>query len=127
MDQISDRDPLSAAVIGAAIEVHRELGPGLLEHVCQKCLEWELSDRGIVYVPQVHCPLVYKGRNVELDFVIDILIPDQLIIELKAVEKVLPVHRAQLLTYLKLMKIKTGLLLNFNVPVLKNGVTRMVN
>ena len=123
-----ERDPLTAQIIGAAIEVHRVLGPGLLEPVYQNCMEIELGLRGIPHQAQVRLPLVYKGVPIpaEHNLVMDIVILDQLVVELKAVEKVIPVHEAQLLTYLKLSNISKGLLLNFNVPVLKQGIKRMV-
>ena len=122
-----ERDALTHDVIGAAIEVHRELGPGLLESVYEVCLCHELRLRNIECVSQVRLPVHYKGAELDADFRIDILIPDRLIIEVKAVERMLGVHDAQLLTYLKLSKIRVGLLLNFNVPVLKDGVKRLVN
>ena len=122
-----ERDVLTHEVIGAAIEVHPELGPGLLESVYEVCLCHELRLRKIECVSQVKLPVNYKGTELNADFRIDILIPDRLIIEVKAVERMLGVHDAQLLTYLKLSKIRVGLLLNFNVPVLKDGVKRLVN
>ena len=123
---MEERDPLTHEVIGAAIEVHRELGPGLLESVYEVCLSCELGLRGIVHQRQVPLPVVYKGHPLDADFRIDILIPGKLVIELKAVEKLIPVNEAQLLTYLRLSKIHVGLLLNFNVSVLKSGLKRMV-
>jgi GxxExxY protein len=120
-------DPLTEAVIGAAIEVHREMGPGLLESIYQKCLVHELGLRGIECHPQARLPLVYKGIAISHeDLVMDFLFPGRLVVELKAVEKLLPIHEAQLLTYLRLSRIHTGLLINFNVPLLKDGVKRMV-
>jgi GxxExxY protein len=123
---MDERDPLTREVIGAAIEVHREMGPGLLESVYQGCLEQELTLRGLAFQPQARWPLVYKGVALKDEFVLDFLFPDRLIVELKAVEKLIPVHEAQLLTYLRLTKTRVGLLINFNVPVLKDGVKRMV-
>ena len=122
-----ERDPLTHEVIGAAIDVHRELGPGLLESVYEVCLSHELGLRGIEHVRQVKLPVHYKGAQLDADFRIDILIPGQLIIEIKSVERMLGVYDAQLLTYLKLSKIRVGLLLNFNVPVLKDGMKRLVS
>jgi GxxExxY protein len=113
-------------VIGAAIEVHREMGPGLLESVYQACMERELQLRGATFQAQARLPLVYKGKPLEDEFVLDLFFPGQLVVELKAVDKPLPVHEAQLLTYLRLSKTRVGLLLNFNVPVLKDGLKRMV-
>ena len=122
-----ERDPLTHEVIGAVIDVHRELGPGLLESVYEVCLCHELGLRGIEHSRQVKLPVHYKGAQLDADFRIDILIPGQLIIEVKSVERMLGVHEAQLLTYLKLSKIRVGLLLNFNVPVLKDGMKRLVS
>jgi GxxExxY protein len=121
-----EKDPLTHEVIGAAIEVHRELGPGLLESVYEDCLSEVLSMRGIVHECQVPLPIVYKGKPLDANFKIDVLFPDKLIVELKAVERLLAVHQAQLLTYLRLTKVNVGLLMNFNVPVLKDGVKRFV-
>jgi GxxExxY protein len=122
----SERDPLTKLVIGAAIEVHREMGPGLLESVYQACLEHELELQGIVFESQVRLPLIYKGKPIDDEFIMDLYFPDRLVVELKAVEKLLPIHEAQLLTYLRLSKTRVGLLLNFNVRVLKDGIKRMV-
>ena len=121
-----EKDPLTAAVIGAAIEVHRLLGPGLLESVYQKCLCHELKLREFAFEPQVKLPIVYKGMELDAEFVMDILVPGRLVVELKAVERMHPVHEAQLITYLKLSGIHVGLLINFNVPVLKDGIKRLV-
>jgi GxxExxY protein len=121
-----ERDPLTRVVIGAAIEVHREMGPGLLESVYQSCMEHELMLQGISFKPQVRLPLIYKGKPIDNEFIMDLYFPDQLVVELKAVEKLLPIHEAQLLTYLRLSKTHVGLLLNFNVRVLKDGIKRLV-
>jgi GxxExxY protein len=119
-------DALTGSVIGAAIEVHREMGPGLLESVYQACLEQELCLRGLAFEAQARWPLVYKGVVLPDEFVLDIFVPGRLVVELKAVEKLIPVHDAQLLTYLRLTRTKVGLLINFNVPVLKDGIKRMI-
>ncbi len=120
-------DPLTQFVIGAAIEVHREMGPGLVESVYQRCLEYEFRRQRIDFQGQARLPIVYKGQVVsENDLVIDLLFPDRLVVELKAVEKLLSIHEAQLLTYLRLTGIHTGLLINFNVRLLKDGLKRMV-
>jgi GxxExxY protein len=124
---MDERDPLTAGVIGAAIEVHRELGPGLLESIYEVCLCRELALRGIEHQRQAPLPVVYKRERLDADLRIDILVAVKLIRELKAVERILPVHEAQLLTYLRLTGIHVGLLLNFNVPVLKNGIKRLVH
>ena len=123
---MDDRDPLTRLIIGAAIEVHREMGPGLLESVYQACLEQELTLQGLEFERQVRLPLVYKGKNLEDYLILDIHIPGKLIVELKAVEKLIPLHEAQLMTYLKLTKTHVDLLINFNVPVLKDGIKRLV-
>ena len=126
MNTGEERDPLTGAVIAAAIEVHRLMGPGLLESVYQSCMEQELILRGIECQPQCALPLSYKGTPLIDKFVIDLFFPGRLVIELKAVLKIIPVHEAQLLTYMKLTKSPVGLLLNFHEPVLKNGIKRMV-
>jgi GxxExxY protein len=120
------RDALTHAVIGAAIEVHRVLGPGLLESVYEECLCYELSLRGIEHGRQVELPVVYKAIWQEKGFRLDIFIPGRLVIEVKAVDAIAPIHEAQLLTYLRLTGVHVGLLLNFNVPVMKEGIKRMV-
>ncbi len=117
-------DPMTGAVIGAAIEVHRALGPGLLESVYEKCLRHELSLRGIQHNHQVELPIVYKDLRVERSLIIDILVDSKVVVELKATEGISKVHEAQILTYLKLTGLKTGLIMNFNVPLLKNGIKR---
>ncbi len=122
----TQRDPLTQQVIGLAIEVHRSLGPGLLESIYEVCLCHELAESGIRHTRQAQLPVSYKGIEFDEGYRIDILIEDRLIIELKTVEKLLPVHDAQLLTYLRLSNCTTGLLMNFNVPVLKNGIKRLV-
>jgi|SRR6516162_5369515 GxxExxY protein len=123
---MEERDPFTESIIGAAIEVHRIMGPGLLESVYQNCVEAELRLRGIVFERQYRIPLCYKGEPVNNDLVIDLYFPDKLVVELKAVEKLVPVHEAQLLTYLRLSKVRVGLLINFNVPILVHGLKRMV-
>jgi GxxExxY protein len=121
-----ERDPLTHRLIGAAMEVHREMGPGLLESVYQKCLERELKRQEIPCLPQARPPLLYKGEPLDDEFIMDVFFPGQLVVELKAVEKQLLIHEAQLLTYLRLSKTRVGLLINFNVPLLKDGIKRMV-
>jgi GxxExxY protein len=124
---MEERDPLTEAVIGAAIDVHRELGPGLLESVYQKCLVRELQLREIDCLPQAQLPIVYKGETISDDDLFrDIVFPSRLVVELKSVEKILPIHEAQLLTYLRLSKTRIGLLINFNVRLLRDGLKRMV-
>ena len=124
---MNERDPLTREVIGAAIEVHREVGAELLEPIYQKCMEVELRLRGIDFRPQDPLPLVYKGVKLNTDNLkTDLYFPGQLVVELKAVEKLIPVHEAQLLTYLRMSRTPVGLLINFNMPVLKDGIKRMV-
>ena len=120
-------DKLSGEIISAAIEVHKELGPGLLESVYEYCLMEELERRGIKARSQVPLPLRYKGAKLTKAFYIDILVEDLIILELKAVETIMPVHEVQLVTYLKLAEKKLGLLINFYVPVLKDGIRRKIN
>ena len=122
--QVGERDPVTEPIIGAAIEVHRVLGPGLLESVYETCLCDELERRGIEFQRQALIPVTYKGRVLDCDLRIDILIPGLVVVEIKAVQTVLPIHEAQLLTYLKLAKVSRGLLINFNERWLKDGVTR---
>ena len=119
-----EEDPLTRKVIGCAIEVHRALGPGLLESTYQQCLARELTLQGMKFKLEHALPVEYKGIHLDCGYRIDILVEDQLILELKAVEKVLGIHQAQLLTYMKLSGIRTGLLMNFNVNVLKDGIKR---
>ncbi len=118
---------LTEEVIGAAIEVHKALGPGLLESVYEICLTKELHKRGHCVAQQVQLPIFYKGEAVGKDFMIDMVVDDDLVLELKAVESILPVHEAQLLSYLRLSKKHLGLLINFNVVLLKNGIRRVIN
>jgi GxxExxY protein len=117
---------LSDKIIGAAIEVHKVLGPGILESAYQVCMERESKLRNITFERQVDLLLNYKGINLNAGYVIDLIYDKRVIVELKAVEKVIPVHEAQLLTYMKLTGIHVGLLINFNVPVLKDGIYRRV-
>ena len=117
-------DPYSWRVIGCAIEVHRTLGPGLMESVYEACLCHELTLAGIRFERQRKVPVVYKDARLDLDFRADVVVEDTLLLEIKAARDILPLHEAQLLTYLRLTGIRLGLLLNFNVPVLKDGVRR---
>ena len=121
-----DKDPLTEKVIGLAIEVHRGLGPGLLESAYEECLCYELDQHGIPYRRQVPLPVTYKDVELVCGYRMDIVVDGVLITELKTVEKILPVHDAQLLTYLKLSGLHIALLLNFNVAVLKEGIRRRV-
>lgn len=119
-------EDLTDAIIAAAIEVHRHLGPGLLESAYETCLRRELDLRDVKYFCQLHIPLEYKGLALDCGYRIDVLVADTIIVEIKAIEKILPVHEAQLLTYMKLLQKPVGLLLNFNAEVLKNGIVRRV-
>ncbi len=123
MDIISDED-LSRRVIGLAIEVHRQLGPGLLESAYEECLCFELRRAAIPHERQRRLPIRYKGFELEYCYQIDIVVDDALILEIKSVDHISPVHEAQLMTYLRLSGIPIGLLLNFNSPILKDGIRR---
>jgi GxxExxY protein len=123
MDPINQ---LTRQIIGAAIEVHRELGPGLLESAYEECLCHELRLRGLAFERQVPLPLVYKGVKLDCGYRIDVLVERRVVVEVKSVECVLPIHEAQLLTYLKLGGWRVGLLINFNVPLLKDGIRRLI-
>jgi GxxExxY protein len=119
---------ITSSVINCAISVHREMGPGLLESVYQACLRIELQRTGLHVVEQLPVPVCYRGISIiDEGFRLDMLVEDSVIIELKSVEKVLPVHKKQLLTYLRLAKKPLGLLINFNEEMLVNGITRIVN
>jgi GxxExxY protein len=122
-----DINDLTRKVIGAAIEVHKTLGPGLLESTYEECLCIELARKGIPYERQKELPIEYKDVKLDGGYRIDVLVADRLVLELKACESLQPIHEAQLLTYLKLSGIKVGLLINFNVPVLKEGIRRLAN
>jgi len=117
---------VSEAVIGAAIQVHRHLGPGLLESAYEACLCRELELRGISFEGQKPLPVEYKGESVDCGYRLDLVVEGLVIVEIKAVDALLPIHQAQLLTYLRLTGLRLGLLLNFNVPVLTQGIRRVV-
>jgi GxxExxY protein len=118
---------LTEQIIGAAIDVHRELGPGLMESVYEECLCYELSVRGIPFQRQVALPVRYKKVKLDCGYRMDVVVEDTVVLELKAIEQLHPLHEAQLITYLKLSQKPVGLLINFNVPVLKDGIVRRVN
>jgi GxxExxY protein len=122
----TQRDPLTEKVIGLAIEVHRQLGPGLQESVYQKCLCHELGLNGLQFEYEIELPVVYKNLTFDQAFRLDILVENKLILEIKSVEQLRPVHEAQLLTYLKLAQCPVGLLINFNVSRLIDGIKRLV-
>lgn len=118
-------DELSEKTIGAFIQVHRHLGPGLLESAYERCVCHELSLRGISFERQLSVPVTYKGVRLDCGYRVDLVVADSLIVEIKAVECLLPIHQAQVLTYLKLTGLDTALLVNFNVPVVKDGLRRL--
>jgi len=123
---LEENDPRTSPIIGAAIEVHRHLGPGLLESAYEECLCHELHLRGLTFQRQVDLPVVYKGLQLDCGYKIDLIVNQEVLLELKSVEGILPVHEAQLLTYMKLSGKHVGLSINFNVPVLTRGITRRV-
>jgi GxxExxY protein len=122
-----DENALATNIIGAAIEVHKVLGPGLLESAYQECLEYELGFRGLSYESEVPIPVRYKGKLLCEAYRSDLLIENRVIVELKAQREIADIHRAQLLTYLRLSRKKLGLLINFNTDLLKKGIVRVVN
>ena len=124
---IKEEDRLSKEIIGAAIEVHRHLGPGMLESAYEKCLCKELEIRNIEFEKQKPLAVVYKGITLDCGYKLDVVVEGKVILELKSVNKLESIHDAQLLTYLKLADLKLGILINFNVPVLKDGIKRIVN
>ena len=113
-------------VVDAALRIHRTLGPGLLESTYETCMCHELSKRKIAFQRQLHWPILYDGVRLESGLRIDLLVEGQLIVELKAVEQLVPLYEAQLLTYLKLTGLRLGLLINFNVPLMKDGIKRLI-
>lgn len=118
---------ISQKIIGAAIEVHKQVGPGLLESAYEACLAFELTERGLAMERQKALPIAYRGVELDCGYRIDLLVEDAVIVELKAVDRLEPIHEAQLITYLKLSGCQLGLLINFNVKVLKHGIRRLVN
>jgi len=131
--RISQRTPIpdavneiSGVIVDAAFQVHETLGPGLLESVYEQCLEYELNNRGLDVRRQVRVPLQHKELQFDCGFRVDLLVQDAVVVELKAVEVVLPIHRAQILTYLKITGHRVGLLVNFNQTKIKNGIQRLV-
>jgi GxxExxY protein len=118
---------ISREVVDGAFKVHSHLGPGLLESVYEKVLKYELEKRGLFVVRQVEVPIIYYGIEIDRSLVSDLIVDDKVIVELKSVEEVAPVHKKQLLTYLRLANKRLGLLINFNVNLIKDGITRVVN
>jgi GxxExxY protein len=118
---------ITEAIIGAAIEVHRHLGPGLLEAAYEECLCRELDLRGVPFQRQVPLPITYKGISLDCSYRLDLLVDGRVVVEIKAIETLLPIHDAQLLTYLRLGDWKISLLINFNMPLIKDGIHRLAN
>jgi GxxExxY protein len=125
-DRLAYLNSVSEKIIGAAIEVHKELGPGLLESVYEACLYHELKKQGVSVDCQVDLPIIYKGEITNKTYRIDMLVENCVIVELKSVDTINPIHEAQLLTYMKLLNINLGLLINFNVDILKKGIKRRI-
>ena len=122
-----DINDLTGKVIGAAIEVHKQLGPGLLESAYEECLSRELELRQVAHKRQKPLPIEYKGVKLDCGYRLDVVVEDLVLLELKSCDRIEDIHRAQLLTYLKLSGLKLGLIINFNVPVLRDGIIRVVN
>lgn len=121
-----EEDSIGKLIVDSAFKVHTAMGPGLLESIYQSCMVRELLSRGIKVIPQHQVPLVYQGETLSDRLVIDLLVEDKIIVELKAVEALLPVHQAQLISYMKLSNVRLGFLINFNVPMIKSGIKRFV-
>ena len=122
-----DINELSSRIIGAAIEVHKTLGPGLLESAYEECLSHEFSFRNFSFERQKSLPLIYKGKKLDCGYRLDLVVENAIILELKSCEKIEPIHKAQLLTYLKLSGLHLGLILNFNTTLMRDGIVRIVN
>ena len=127
LKEAEEMNRITETVIQAAMEVHRALGPGLLESAYEACLAFELAQRGLKVEQQKPLPVVYKEVRLDCGYRLDLLVEEKVIVEIKAIDQLLPVHYAQLLSYLKLSGCRVGLLINFNVKVLKNGIHRLVN
>jgi GxxExxY protein len=126
MELSADHNRVSAAIVDSAFAVHQALGPGLLESVYEQCLPLELRTRGFAVAQQVSQPVTYRGARIDAGFRLDLVVGELVVVEVKAAERLLPVHDAQLLTYLKLSGRRLGLLINFNVPRIKEGIKRLV-
>ena len=124
---MDDLNELTGSIIGAAIEVHRNLGPGLLESAYESCLLWELRKKDLKVETQVPVPIRYKGIQLDAAYRIDLLVQDKIIVEMKAIDKIQPIHTAQVLTYLKMTNLKMALILNFNVELMRSGIKRIIN
>ncbi len=118
---------ITETIIGVAINVHRELGPGLLESAYETCMVYDLLQTGLKIEQQKPLPIIYRGVKLECGYRLDLMIENEVIVEIKSIEKLLPIHQAQLMSYLKLSNCNVGLLINFNVKILKNGIQRVVN
>jgi GxxExxY protein len=127
MTERENLNRITESIIGAAIEVHRALGPGLLESAYEACLAFELAQRGLQVEQQKPLPVLYREVKLDCGYRLDLLVEEAVIVEVKAVDRLMPIHQAQLLSYLKLSGCKVGLLINFNVKVLKDGIRRVVN
>ena len=127
MNEEERLDKITETIIGVAINVHRALGPGLLESAYEACMVFDLGQTGLKVEQQKNLPIVYREIKLECGYRLDLMVGDEVIVEIKSVEKLLPIHKAQLMSYLKLSGCKVGLLVNFNVEVLKNGIQRVVN
>lgn len=127
MNQEERLNKITETIIGVAIDVHRALGPGLLESAYEACMVYDLIQVGMKVEQQKPLPVVYRGVKLECGYRLDLMIENEVIVEIKSVEKVLPIHKAQLMSYLKLADCMVGLLINFNVEILKDGIQRVVN
>jgi GxxExxY protein len=127
MNESERLNEITEKIIGIAIDVHRALGPGLLESAYEACMFYDLKQIDINIKRQKHLPILYKGIKLDCSYRLDFLVEYEVIVEIKSVEKLLPIHQAQLLSYLKISGLKVGLLINFNVKFLKNGIQRIVN
>lgn len=127
MDKEEGLNKVTETIIGAAITVHRALGPGLLESAYEACMVYDLMQEGLKVERQKPLPIVYRGVKLECGYRLDLMVENEVIVEIKSIEKLLPVHKAQIMSYLKLSDCKVGLLINFNIEVLRNGIQRVVN
>jgi GxxExxY protein len=126
-NNLESLNSLTERIIGCAIEVHKGIGPGLLESAYEECLCFELSQAGLAFERQVPLPVAYKGVNLDCGYRLDLIVEGQIILEIKAVDRIIPIHEAQLLSYLRMLDKRVGLILNFHSAVLKNGIKRIVN
>ena len=127
MDSQTELNSITEKIIGAAIEIHRNMGPGLFENIYEKCLCYELGLQNISFERQKYIPITYKGNTFSFGFRADLVVEKRVVVELKSVKELLPIHESQVLNYLKLSKIKLGLLINFNVPILIKGIKRIIS